>query len=282
MAESLAEPERFDVIVDAYKSPVYRYLARWVGPEMAEDLAAKTFLRARSTYKELQPTALPWLYRIATNLVRDHAPDEHRRLEALARSLASQAVPGGPGEDLADATDATGAVLSLERLGRALAAMPVPSRDVVGLVGVEGLSYEEASAALGVPVGTVRSRVSRARRHLRDGPDDDWAIGAQSLAPPEREKGAVDDEVPSSLAPPAVPRSRPGTVLAWPPPQRLASGQQWLSCARAGGRRARLARAAGSPFASLTGPLGGHAKCGSPPTRPPTTPARFVAPSSMG
>jgi RNA polymerase sigma factor (sigma-70 family) len=166
LAESLASPERFAFIVDSYSDAIHSYLARRVGPAVAEDLAAETFLRAfrsRDTYREVHTTALPWLYGIATNLLRDYASAERQRLGALA-NLAAQAVFGPPAEDVDRAAEAA---LAFQNLGAALATLSAPARDVVVLVAVEGLSYEEAAVALRVPVGTVRSRLARARTDLR-------------------------------------------------------------------------------------------------------------------
>ena len=105
IAASLTDPERFVAVVDAHGDAIYRYLARRVGPAAAEDLASETFLRAfrsRAAYRGVggQPTALPWLYGIATNLVRDHARHERRRLDAMARMASSALVE--PGTDRVD------------------------------------------------------------------------------------------------------------------------------------------------------------------------------------
>ena len=163
LAESLASPERFALIVDSYSDAIHGYLARRVGPAVAEDLAAETFLRAfrsRDTYRQVHTTALPWLYGIATNLLRDYASAERQRLDALA-NLKAQAVFGAPGEDVDRAAEAA---LSFQNLGAALATLSAPARDVVVLVAVEGLTYDEAAVALQVPVGTVRSRLARPDR----------------------------------------------------------------------------------------------------------------------
>src|ERR1700722_20168477 len=88
IAASVADPERFALVVDAYGDVIYRYLARRVGRTVAEDLAAETFLRAfraRGGYRSEHPNALPWLYGIATNLLRDHVRSERRRIETLAQ-----------------------------------------------------------------------------------------------------------------------------------------------------------------------------------------------------
>lgn len=146
------------------------YLTRRVGPVDAEDLAADTFLTAfsrRTHYVSVHGSALPWLYGIATNLVRNHSRSERRRIEFLSRMAAAE------GRGIADDTNErrAEAVDDLQRLALGLANLADGARDVVMLVAIEGLSYEEASVALGVPVGTVRSRLSRARDHLRTSVD---------------------------------------------------------------------------------------------------------------
>jgi DNA-directed RNA polymerase specialized sigma24 family protein len=88
IAASLMDPSRFGLIVDAYASPISRYLAKRVGPVLAQDLTSETFLQAfrgRRTYRADQPSALPWLYGIATNQVRAHVRSEQRRLEVLGQ-----------------------------------------------------------------------------------------------------------------------------------------------------------------------------------------------------
>ncbi len=98
IAESVADPERFTAVVAAYSDAIYRYVARRVGAAVAEDVASETFLRAfrsRAGYRSDQPTALPWLYGIATNLVRDHARREQRRLETLAKAADAAVVESG-------------------------------------------------------------------------------------------------------------------------------------------------------------------------------------------
>jgi DNA-directed RNA polymerase specialized sigma24 family protein len=92
LAASVVAPAMFTVLVDAYSDAIYRYLVRRVGLSEAEDLAAESFLRAfraRGTYRPIYPTALPWLYGIATNLVRDHTRAEQRRLEVLSMVVGS-------------------------------------------------------------------------------------------------------------------------------------------------------------------------------------------------
>ena len=167
IAASFVDPGRFGLIVDAYTTRISRYLAKRVGPVLAQDLTSETFLhafRARGTYRTDEPSALPWLYGIATNQVRAHARSEQRRLEVLGQ-LAGQAALATTGDDGVD--DALVAAATVQHLAGAFARLSGEGRDVLVLVGVEGLSYEQAAAALGVRLGTVRSRLSRARQELR-------------------------------------------------------------------------------------------------------------------
>lgn len=166
LAESIHDPSAFAILVDTYGDVIYRYLARRVGATEAEDLAAETFLRAfrsRRGYRPDNPTALPWLYGIATNLVRDHASAERRRLDLLARMVETASVDSR----VEDVDDAVAAAALLPTVARAITELPGDVRDLVVLIAVEGLSYEETAQTLGIPVGTVRSRLSRTRIQLR-------------------------------------------------------------------------------------------------------------------
>jgi RNA polymerase sigma-70 factor (ECF subfamily) len=153
-------------LIRLHAQAILAYVTRRVGPHEAEDLAAETFctaFRRRADYVPVQSSALPWLYGIATNLLRGHSRAEGRRIHALHRMAAAscQTVLDNDSARAAEARD------HLQEVASAFANLPAEARDVLVLVGVEGLSYEEASAALGVPVGTVRSRLSRARQQLR-------------------------------------------------------------------------------------------------------------------
>jgi RNA polymerase sigma factor (sigma-70 family) len=158
--------EDFAALFDRHAPHIYRYLARRLGDQAADDLAAETFLtafRRRSTFRADQRDARPWLYGIATLLVAQHRRDEVRRLRL------HQAVPAE--SDVfchADrvAADVTAAALR-DVLTSALADLSDGDRDVLLLVVQEELTYEQVAAALDIPVGTVRSRLHRARSILR-------------------------------------------------------------------------------------------------------------------
>jgi RNA polymerase sigma-70 factor (ECF subfamily) len=168
IAASLDQPARFGPIFDRHATVLHRYLVRRIGPDDADGLVGEVFRIAfekRHTYDPDRPTARPWLYGIATNLVAKHRRSEARRYYAMAR-LAARRVPSPVlDEQVSAAVDAQDRWL---RVAGAVAALPPPERDALILHVWEGLSYEEVAAALGVPVGTVRSRLNRARGRLRE------------------------------------------------------------------------------------------------------------------
>ncbi|MFC6882241.1 MULTISPECIES: RNA polymerase sigma factor [Actinomadura] len=163
---SLREPERFAALFRRHAPAIMRYVVRRLGPGPADDIVAETFLvafRARASYDTARGDARAWLYGIATNLVRRHRRDEVRQLRALARTGADPVT-----ESFSDAADTRLSAGAARRaLAAALARLPAAQRDVLLLVAWEGLTYDEAGRALGVPAGTVRSRMNRARGKLR-------------------------------------------------------------------------------------------------------------------
>lgn len=156
----------FRTLVQAHGARLHRFIIKNIGHSSdAEDLAQQAFLEAVRSYETFkgQSELSTWLYGIAMNLVRNHlsrAP--HRRYDI------------GSDEELAEvAADAPTPAHALEQtqhmrhLQDALAELPEAMREILLMVGVDELSYEDAAALLTVPVGTVRSRLSRARSALR-------------------------------------------------------------------------------------------------------------------
>lgn len=149
---------------------VYNYCFRRTGTwSVAEDITAAVFLevwRHRRRAVEVNGSPLPWIFGIATNLCRNHARSGRRADRASARL---ELVDTGSDRDPADAAAgrvdaARGLKVVLERLAR----LPQADQDVFFLVRWEQLTYTEAAAALSIPVGTVRSRLARVRRAIRD------------------------------------------------------------------------------------------------------------------
>ena len=164
-------------ITDAYErhfAEIHRYVAARLGRDVADDIAADTFLVALRKQSGFDPGRGPmraWLYGIATNLVAQHQRAERRRYQALARASAQE--PAAGHQDHAMPWDAAGL---RPRLARALAGLSREERDVLLLTALAGLSYEEISHALGVPYGTVCSRLNRARTKVRTALDQKGQI----------------------------------------------------------------------------------------------------------
>jgi RNA polymerase sigma factor (sigma-70 family) len=171
IARSRVEPEAFAALFDRHADSVHRYVARRLGAEVAEDVMAETFTIAfqqRFRYDTALADARPWLFGIATNFVGRHRRAEGRRLKALSR-LPSSAPGDQDAETVADRVAERVSAQAVRReLAAALARLPARHRDVLLLVAWADLGYEEAAQALGVPVGTVRSRLHRARRKVRE------------------------------------------------------------------------------------------------------------------
>ena len=169
---SLHRPERFATIFDRHAAHIQRYLARRLGQQVADDLVAETFLTAfgkRAHYDGARPDARPWLYGIATNLVRRHQREEVREYR-LRATIGPEPTQDGHADRVA--AQVTAAAMH-RMLAAALAALAEGDRDVLLLIAWEGLTYEEVAEALGIPTGTVRSRLNRARRQVRAALTDD-------------------------------------------------------------------------------------------------------------
>ncbi|HEY1319594.1 MAG TPA: RNA polymerase sigma factor [Streptosporangiaceae bacterium] len=181
------EPEHFAVLFRRYAPEVQRYVRRRIGAGAADDVVAETFLaafRQRAAYDLERHNARPWLYGIATNLIGRHRRSEIQQYRALARTGCDPVTE--PFTDRVDA--AVSAAGTRRQLAGALARLPAPHRDTLLLVVWGDLSYTEAAAALGVPTGTVRSRMNRAREGLRR------SLARTGLLAPDGAPEAADHE----------------------------------------------------------------------------------------
>lgn len=155
-------PEAFAAVYERHGPGVVRYLSRLLGPDVGEDAAHDVFMRAfrlRTGFDEARGTVPGWLFGIALKVASEHRRAEGRRLRAMER--AAHAAP----RSIVDAP-ATPAVDP--GLAAALRRLPEKEREALLLVVWGEVSYAEAASALGVPIGTVRSRISRARAALQD------------------------------------------------------------------------------------------------------------------
>jgi RNA polymerase sigma factor (sigma-70 family) len=164
LARSITDRAAFAELYDRYERVVYRYAARRLGVSQADDITSETFMVAFARRADFSgEDARPWLLGIATTLMHQFARREAKAWRGmLASDLARIDV------DQFEASDARlDAMAVARRVGRALARLPAGDRDVLLLHTFGDLSYEGIGQALSIPVGTVRSRLNRARRRLR-------------------------------------------------------------------------------------------------------------------
>lgn len=158
LARSVSEPAVFAVLYERHRLAVRRYMVRRVGSDVGEDLAAEVFVRAfrvRERYRAERDSALPWLLGVANHVIAGHRRAERRRLIALQR-LTGAAAPLIEHEDRGLGAEL---VRELRRLSN-------EERDALLLVVWGELSYAEAATALDIAIGTLSSRIARARRLL--------------------------------------------------------------------------------------------------------------------
>ena len=161
------DSEAFGMLFERHGRTIYNYCFRRVGSwAVAEDLVSIVFLEAWRRVDKQLPSGkeLPWLFGIATNVVRNRRRTERRYAAALRR------VPQ-PSPEPSFADDSDERVDDEELMGRALglaARLPRREQEVFALCAWSELSYEDAAVALRIPVGTVRSRLSRARARLQE------------------------------------------------------------------------------------------------------------------
>lgn len=167
----------FEILVRRYKNAIVSFLFRFVGDyRTAEDLAQEAFLRVYRKLADYNSSAKfsTWLYTIASNLAKD---EFKRRVRHPAKSLDWQSgagadttrnVPtameaGGPSPEESMEQDET-----RQQVGRALDLLKEDDREILVLKDVQGLAYEEIAEILRLPMGTVKSRISRARLAFKE------------------------------------------------------------------------------------------------------------------
>lgn len=167
LARSVRDPDAFEVVFERHHAAVFRYLVSRVGAAVAEDVLADTFLHAFATRRRFDPSratsALPWLLGIATKRMA-----RQRRAQAkwVAECVAASAAPGHAEDGSDRSIERADAAELAGQLSSALDALSAKEREPLLLHVLGGLTYEEVGVALDLPVGTVRSRISRARSRL--------------------------------------------------------------------------------------------------------------------
>lgn len=158
LKRSISDPGAFGGFFGRHGVVVRRYVVRRVGQNDGEDLAAEVFARAFRSREKFRPehdSALPWLLGIANRVVSEHRRIENRRLATIERLLIES-------REMASVPDIG---MTLEVV-QALRRLPASDRDTLLLMVWGELSRDEVASALGVPVGTVNSRIARARKRL--------------------------------------------------------------------------------------------------------------------
>jgi RNA polymerase sigma-70 factor (ECF subfamily) len=156
--------ERFDWLFDRHFGSIHRYLRRRVGKDLADELTAETFARAlagRANFQHGISGPRAWLFGIAANLLRRHYRDEERMLRAYTRRGPD------PISDEPPVLERVDAQLRAPYIASALRRLPRHERDVLLLHAWADLDYAEVAEALAIPIGTVRSRLHRARIRIR-------------------------------------------------------------------------------------------------------------------
>ncbi|MGW7361912.1 RNA polymerase sigma factor [Streptomyces sp. NPDC054841] len=191
------EPSAFAELFDSYARAVYNHAFRLTADwSTAEDVMAATFMEAWRLRDKVDPeggSLRPWLLGIATNTARNQYRSNRRYRAAAGAAAAAELSVPDHADEVADRVD------DRRRLATALTALAAlrrPEREVIALCLGEGLDYEAAAEALGIPVGTVASRLSRARKKLR-------ALAEAELARPL-----------AATVRPATELSRPATEVA--------------------------------------------------------------------
>ena len=195
IAASVDDPTRFSAVFDRHFRAIHRYLQRQLGLDLADELSAQTFFVAfdkRESFDVAYESALPWLYGIATNLVRRHRRDVRRQLSAYARvDMSTRAEPMEGIEERVDAAR------ERKLLVEALKSLPRESLETILLHTWAELSYTEIAQALGIPLGTVQSRINRARAKIREQVERERARAesdrVESRGPNQGDRLAMDE-----------------------------------------------------------------------------------------
>lgn len=185
VSRSVRTPAAFAELFERHADGVARFAARRVGSEAAQDIVSETFLvafRRRKDFDASVDSARPWLLGIATRLIRSHRATEAKHWHAFVAAAGSADLQV-PGADDSERLDAEAAV---RELGPLIAGLNRRDRETLFLYAWGDLTQAEIAKSLGVPTGTVKSRLNRIRRILGADPN-----GAVVSVTPKR--GREDD-----------------------------------------------------------------------------------------
>jgi RNA polymerase sigma-70 factor (ECF subfamily) len=168
------DKQAFDMLVAKYQRRLMRLLSRIVhDPAEAEDVVQETFIKAYRALRHFRGDSAfyTWLYRIGINTAKNHLATQGRRALTSADADHEQAEGFNDGEHLRDINTPESMLASkqiAQTVNAAMDALPVDLRTAIALREIEGLSYEEISDIMACPIGTVRSRIFRAREVIAE------------------------------------------------------------------------------------------------------------------
>ncbi|WP_345750599.1 RNA polymerase sigma factor [Microbacterium rhizophilus] len=167
IASSVGSPGLFSEIFERHATAIGGYARRRVGRDAVDDVLSETFLvafRRRGSFDTRWDTARPWLLGIATRVIKKHRATEAAQWRAFEH--AAGADDGIAGSHAGEADARMDASTAVRELGPRIAQLSAKDRDTLLLYAWGDLTYEQIAEALGVPIGTVRSRLNRVRRKL--------------------------------------------------------------------------------------------------------------------
>ncbi|WP_093387009.1 RNA polymerase sigma factor RpoE [Rugamonas rubra] len=168
------ERQAFDLLVSKYQRRLMRLVSRIVhDPAEAEDVVQETFIKAYRALRHFRGDSAfyTWLYRIGINTAKNFLINQGRRTPTSTDTDAEQAEVFDDGDHLRDINTPESLLASkqiAQTVNAAMDALPVDLRTAIALREIEGLSYEEISAVMACPIGTVRSRIFRAREVIAE------------------------------------------------------------------------------------------------------------------
>jgi RNA polymerase sigma-70 factor (ECF subfamily) len=170
IAISVDKPDRFAEIFDRHFATVFRFAERRIGRDEASEVASETFVLAfakRGSFRAEAVDAIPWLLGIASNLILQQRRRFVRYLAAVERASADVRT-ADPEADVGAADRRLDAPADWATMRAALLTLSDTDRELLLLVAWDELSYEQAAEVLDLPLGTVRSKLHRAKAGLRE------------------------------------------------------------------------------------------------------------------
>jgi RNA polymerase sigma-70 factor (ECF subfamily) len=164
----------FELLVSKYQRKLARLLGRFIrDPVEVEDVAQETFIKAYRALPSFRGDSAfyTWLYRIGINTAKNYLVAMGRRAPTTTEFNSEEAEGFEEGEQLRDINTPESAMMSKEiarTVGETMEQLPEELRDAIALREIEGLSYEDIAAIMNCPIGTVRSRIFRAREAIAE------------------------------------------------------------------------------------------------------------------